>query len=137
MSSTESLSKVTFHFVNSNSLAKPAPKERKVIKSHVARGTGRPKRATAQFNPRIGSWLKGDVESYKRELIGMRSNSTFMSCMNYSKDRVPGKSNRTGANEMITLDASLSQAPSFYVLSSSPDMAPGMLDRIYRGKSSF
>lgn len=132
----ESGSKSAFHFVNSNSLAKLGSGDRKVIKRHVARGTGRSKRATAHLKPRVGSWLRHDDEPYGQE-ITRQCKLPSLPSVDYNDGKSDPDLDSVGTNKDIKPGATLTFTSSLYALSSSPDITPGMLNRIYRGEYFF
>ena len=68
---------VSFQFVNVGSNARLKRGDQKNIRSHAARGSGRPKQSSTSSKPHVGAWIRLDSPSSDLDVEIPRSLSIF------------------------------------------------------------
>ncbi|VUC27418.1 unnamed protein product [Clonostachys rosea] len=136
---SERPTRTSFPFVIATDLGKTRAQDMKMIRSHVVRGKGRPKRGSAVAKPSIGSWIKAQAE--QSVLLPQAAGSDCVSKRDpLPLDLSPQGSVRPGSEDEFAISNSRGlfsnscpeEAPWIMrSLSFTPGMDPKMLDKIF------
>ncbi|CAH0046957.1 unnamed protein product [Clonostachys solani] len=137
---SERPTRTSFPFVIATDLGKTRAQDMKMIRSHVVRGKGRPKRGSAVAKPSIGTWIKAQAEQSVL-LPSQAATSDSISKNDLSPpDSSPQSSFRSGSEDEFAIRNSRGlfssscpeEAPWIMrSLSFTPGMDPKMLDKIF------